>query len=62
MDHTSILWDVATGQSIFRLKGHTGEIVSLSFNSDGDKLVTGSFDKTARVWDAQNGKCMFILN
>jgi len=31
------------------LKGHTGEIVSLHFNADGDKILTGSFDKTARV-------------
>lgn len=33
-----------------RLDGHDGEIVSLHFNSDGDKLLSGSFDKTAMVF------------
>jgi WD40 repeat protein len=31
------------------LKGHEGEIVSLNFNVDGDKIITGSFDGTAIV-------------
>jgi WD40 repeat protein len=31
------------------LKGHEGEIVSLNFNADGDKVLTGSFDGTAIV-------------
>ena len=61
MDHTAILWDVSNGQMVSRLKGHTGEIVSLSFNSDGDKIVTGSFDHTARIWDYQ-GQCLFVLS
>lgn len=38
-----------TGKEVATLKGHTGEIVSLHFNADGDKILTGSFDKTARV-------------
>ena len=31
------------------LQGHEGEIVSLNFNAEGDKLLTGSFDRTAMV-------------
>ena len=31
------------------MKGHTGEIVSLHFNAEGDKILTGSFDRTAIV-------------
>jgi dynein assembly factor with WDR repeat domains 1 len=45
------LWDVETGKEFATLKGHTGEIVSLNFNADGDKLLTGSFDRTAMVKD-----------
>lgn len=55
------LWDVETGQLIATLKGHDGEIVSLHFNAEGDKIVTGSFDKTARVWDTRTGECLLIL-
>ena len=48
-DQTAKLWNVETGKEVATLKGHTGEIVSLHFNADGDKILTGSFDKTARV-------------
>ena len=30
--------------------GHTAEIVSLHFNTEGDRIITGSFDHTARIW------------
>ena len=29
MDNTAKLWDVETGQEIFSLEGHRGEIVAL---------------------------------
>jgi dynein assembly factor with WDR repeat domains 1 len=49
MDQQSKVWDVETGKEIFTLAGHTAEIVSLHFNTDGDKILTGSFDHTGRV-------------
>jgi WD40 repeat protein len=33
------------------LLGHTGAVSSVAFSLDGKRLVTGSFDQTARVWD-----------
>ena len=42
-------------------QGHKAEIVSLSFNTDGDKIMTSSFDNTAKIWDVMNGKCLFTL-
>ena len=38
------------------LKGHTEAIYSTAFNKDGTLAVTGSFDKSVRLWDAANGK------
>ena len=49
MDNNAKLWDVETGQEIGSLQGHTAEIVSLHFNTEGDKILTGSFDTTAKV-------------
>lgn len=54
MDQTAKLWDLETGKEHSTLRGHEGEIVSLNFNADGDKILTGSFDGTAIVtifWD-----------
>ena len=36
--------------------------MSLHFNSDGDKLLTGSFDKTAMIWDVRSGECIHMLD
>lgn len=49
MDNTARLWDIETGKVHSIFKGHEAELISLHFNSDGDKLLTGSFDKTAIV-------------
>ena len=37
------------------MKGHSKEISSISFSSDGMKIVTGSWDKLAIIWDAETG-------
>jgi WD40 repeat protein len=37
------------------------EIYSLDFSRDGRFLVSGSGDKSARVWDIEKGTCVFDL-
>lgn len=44
MDHTARLWDMETGKCLEELVGHQGEVISLHFQSDSHKLLTGSFD------------------
>jgi len=36
---------------------HDGEVLSAQFSADGQRVVTASRDKTARVWDAQMTCC-----
>jgi RNA polymerase sigma factor (sigma-70 family) len=45
------LWDVVSGQEVGQLKGHQGGVVSLAFSADGERLLSGSVDTTALVWD-----------
>ncbi len=45
------IWDIATGQLVQTLAGHTGEVWGAFFSPDGIHLATGSRDGTARVWD-----------
>ena len=40
------------------LRGHTGGVLSVSFSGDGRLIVSGSWDKTVRVWNAVSGECV----
>jgi WD40 repeat protein len=45
-------------QQVWRLKelkGHTSSVNSVAFSSDGTQIVSGSDDKSVRVWDASTG-------
>src|SRR6267154_1049253 len=35
--------------------GHAGPIQSVTYSPNGTRIVTGSFDKTVRIWDAETG-------
>jgi WD40 repeat protein len=49
--------EVSGNDSAFiELEGHTRSVESVSFSPDGKKVVTGSWDDTARIWDAESGK------
>jgi tetratricopeptide (TPR) repeat protein len=46
---------VAPGGEL-RLAGHTDWVLSVSFSPDGRRLLTGSKDKTVRLWDVATGE------
>ncbi len=46
------LWDVATGQELLTLKGHTDDVWSVAFSPDGKRLASGSVDQTVKFWEA----------
>ncbi|MBL9139192.1 MAG: serine/threonine protein kinase [Verrucomicrobiales bacterium] len=48
------LREASTGRLRFTL-AHEGPVVSGRFSPDGRRLVTASFDGTARVWSSDNG-------
>src|SRR5207248_2661802 len=43
------------------LQGHTGFVKSVAFSPDGTRIVTGSYDNTAKVWDAKMGMTVLDL-
>ena len=43
------------------LKGHAGSVNSVAFSPDGVRLLTGSSDSTARLWEAHTGQEILAL-
>lgn len=43
------------------MRGHTGQINSISVSRDGLRLLSGSSDRTCRVWDLESGKELLTL-
>jgi WD40 repeat protein len=58
-DHTARVWNIGstedTGQEVFTLRGHHGDVVDAAFNSQGDEIITASFDG-ARLWTLSWGE------
>ncbi len=69
-DNSTIIWEVppaqpegvaADGRRLHTLGGHWRWVMAVSFSPDGRTLVTGSYDKTARLWDVQTGAAKSML-
>ena len=45
------MWETATGRNVLCLKGHTDGVTSIAFAPDGRRVLSGSRDSTARIWD-----------
>jgi len=51
------VWDVDTGEVVMDLVGHSRPVRATAYSPDGQSILTGSEDGTARLWDPQTGEC-----
>lgn len=77
-DFSVRIWDTCSGAEIHVLSGHgleegiqynydgfpfyTGSVNSVAFSPDGTKVVSGSNDRTIRVWEVKRGLELRVLN
>lgn len=48
------MWNTSTGDELLTLDGHRNVVYAIAFNNPwGDKIITGSFDKTCKLWNAE---------
>jgi WD40 repeat protein len=49
------VWDVATGRELRCLRTDDDPVVSVAWSPAGDRIASGSRDRTVRIWEAQTG-------
>ncbi|MEE0961644.1 MAG: hypothetical protein U0L54_03740, partial [Bacteroidales bacterium] len=43
------------------LEGHSFYVTSVAYSPDGTKIISGSHDKTIKIWNANTGQCLQTL-
>ena len=38
-----------------QVSGHSRKVLSVAFSPDGQRVVSGSIDKTVKIWDTETG-------
>lgn len=59
-DKTLRLWELSTGVTTRRFVGHTNDVLSVSFSADNRQIVSGSRDRTIKLWNTL-GDCKYTI-
>ena len=43
------------------MKAHVLPLTNCAFNKNGDRFITGSYDRTCKIWDTETGEEKFTL-
>ena len=55
-DHVIYEYDTNTGDLVRELVGHKGLVRSLHLDSSNNRVVSGSYDMSVKVWDGRRGR------
>ncbi|MEE0961709.1 MAG: hypothetical protein U0L54_04100, partial [Bacteroidales bacterium] len=53
--------DVSKFQCLKTLEEHSSVVNSVAYSPDGTKIISGSSDKTVKIWNANTGECLKTL-
>lgn len=54
-DGSVMIWDFNSGKQVASLRGHSGNVVKLSYSFDDKFLATGGVDSFVVIWQVDNG-------
>ncbi|KAL0435229.1 UNVERIFIED_CONTAM: Eukaryotic translation initiation factor 3 subunit I [Sesamum radiatum] len=54
-DHNPTVWFADNGERLGTYRGHKGAVWSCDISRDSTRLITGSADQTAKIWDVKTG-------
>ena len=55
-ENTIKVWDIESGNEVYTLNGHSGQIKALAVTHNSRFLVSGGDDKMVKIWDLETGK------
>jgi len=55
------IWNAENGECYHTLRGHSGEVLCVTFNNQSSVIATGSMDSLCILWDVRSGDEMFKL-
>jgi len=61
-DHTTGVWDAASGKRLLMLSGHSMDVTRVAWSPDGRRLASTSFDDTTKIWDSDSGTALLTLS
>ncbi len=54
------IYDANTYKEVIVLVGHTDSVLTIAFSPNGKRLISGSLDRTMRLWNTSSGKLIRI--
>jgi WD40 repeat protein len=55
------IWDTANGRELLTLAGDAGNVTSVAWSPNGERLTTGDSDGAVRTWDIASGQQLLSL-
>ncbi|KAJ3327653.1 hypothetical protein HDU76_011377 [Blyttiomyces sp. JEL0837] len=59
-DNSAKIWSISTSRLRHTLTGHIGKVYSAKF-TDSNRVISGSHDRTLKLWDLAKGYCVKTL-
>jgi WD40 repeat protein/serine/threonine protein kinase len=61
-DGTAMVWDLATGQTLFEpIEAHSGFVYGVAFAPDGRRFATAGSEGAVKLWDGETGHDVLTL-
>lgn len=60
-DHTPTVWFADNGERLGTYNGHKGAVWCCDVSRDSRRLITGSADRSAKLWDVKSGTLLFTF-
>ncbi len=61
-DKTVRVWMAFTGADKYVFRGHTKDVISLTWSPEGKRIASASVDGTVQVWDALTGANLYVYH